>query len=102
VVPALDDVYAALGGRANVDLYVTSARGEGHQVLTYTHARARMNTSEKASLIVFGTGWGLAPEIIASSDGFLAPLEGAGTGYNHLSVRAACAIILDRLRGGRD
>ena len=102
VVPALEDVYAALGGRANVDVYVTSARGEGHQVLTYTDARGRMNTSAKASLIVFGTGWGLAPEVIAGSDAFLAPLDGVGTGYNHLSVRAACAIILDRLRGARD
>jgi len=33
---------------------------------------------------------------------FLAPLEGAGTGYNHLSVRAACAIVLDRLLRSRD
>jgi hypothetical protein len=103
VVPGLEDVYAALGGRANVDLYVTSARGEGHLVFSYADARARMSNSEKnVSLIIFGTGWGLAPEVIASSDVFLAPLEGAGTGYNHLSVRAACAIILDRLRGARD
>jgi hypothetical protein len=102
VVPAMEDVYAALGGRGKVDLYVTSARGEGRTVTSYAGARARMNASEKAALVIFGTGWGLAPEIIESSDVFLAPLDGAGTGYNHLSVRAACAIILDRLLGARD
>ena len=102
VVPSIDDVYAALGGRANVDLYVTSARGEGRTVTSYAAARARMKSTEKTALVVFGTGWGLSPEIIDGSDVFLAPLEGAGTGYNHLSVRAACAIILDRLRGARD
>jgi hypothetical protein len=102
VVPALEDVYAALGGRSNVDLYVTSARGEGRQVMSYTDARQRMGATEKTSLVLFGTGWGLAPEIIEGSDAFLAPLDGAGVGYNHLSVRAACAIVLDRLLGTRD
>ena len=101
VVPAMDDVYDALGGRSNVDVYVTSARGGSSDVMAYPAARERMHTSTRTSLVLFGTGWGLAPEIIAASDAFLAPLEGAGTGYNHLSVRAACAIVLDRLLGTR-
>ena len=56
-------------------------------------------------LIVFGTGWGLAPEIIAAADATLEPVRAAPGDTraedNHLSVRAACAIILDRLRGAR-
>ncbi|HMJ52151.1 MAG TPA: RNA methyltransferase [Polyangiaceae bacterium] len=102
VVPAIDDVYAALGGRSNVDLYVTSARGEGRRVTTYAEARRRMSACARTSLVMFGTGWGLTPAVIDASDVFLAPLDGAGTGYNHLSVRAACAIVLDRLLGTRD
>jgi len=102
VVPALADVYEALGGRSNVDLYVTSARGGGRLVMPYGEARQRMNACTRTSLVIFGTGWGLAPEVIDGCDAFLAPLEGAGTGYNHLSVRAACAIVLDRLLGTRD
>jgi hypothetical protein len=102
VVPAMGDVFAALGGRSNVELYVTSARDAGRRVTTYAEARKRMSMSERPSLVLFGTGWGLAPELIDASDVFLAPLEGAGAGYNHLSVRAACAIILDRLLGTRD
>lgn len=49
--------------------------------------------------ILFGTGWGLTQEVKDSSDYVLAPIEGKG--YNHLSVRSAVAIILDRLLGDR-
>jgi hypothetical protein len=102
VVPAIADVYEALGGRSNVDVYVTSAKGGGRAVMHYAEARGRMSASKRTSLVLFGTGWGLAPELIDGCDVFLAPVDGAGTGYNHLSVRAACAIVLDRLLGARD
>jgi hypothetical protein len=49
--------------------------------------------------ILFGTGWGLTQEVKDNSDYVLAPIEGKG--YNHLSVRSAVAIILDRLLGDR-
>jgi hypothetical protein len=49
--------------------------------------------------ILFGTGWGLTREVKDDSDYVLAPIEGKG--YNHLSVRSAVAIILDRLLGDR-
>jgi hypothetical protein len=49
-------------------------------------------------LILFGTGWGLTREVVEKSDYVLEPIEGKG--YNHLSVRTAAAIILDRLLGG--
>ena len=50
--------------------------------------------------ILFGTGWGLTQEVKDSSDYVLAPIEGKG--YNHLPVRSAVAIILDRLLGERN
>ena len=49
--------------------------------------------------LLFGTGWGLTEEVKDGSDYVLAPIEGKG--YNHLSVRSAVAIILDRLLGDR-
>jgi hypothetical protein len=55
--------------------------------------------SDSPFLILFGTGWGLTQEVKDSSDYVLAPIEGKG--YNHLSVRSAVAIILDRLLGDR-
>jgi hypothetical protein len=100
VVSSLDDVEAALGGRANVDMYTTSARRDDRRTTSYADARTRLASSERTALILFGTGWGLTDALLDESDVFLAPIEGASpAGYNHLSVRAACAIVLDRLFG---
>lgn len=44
-------------------------------------------------LMLFGTGWGLTEETLQSGDYILNPIEGFST-YNHLTVRAAAAIIL--------
>ncbi len=55
----------------------------------------------KPLLLVFGTGWGIAETFYPEVHRILAPVygpEGHG-GYNHLSVRSAVAIILDRLFG---
>jgi hypothetical protein len=49
-------------------------------------------------LLLFGTAHGLAPEILQVTDVTLPPIRG-GTDYNHLSVRSAASIIIDRLLG---
>lgn len=51
-------------------------------------------------LIVFGTGWGLAPEVFPKLDQVLMPIRGVPE-FNHLAVRSAVAAILDRLFGVR-
>lgn len=51
-------------------------------------------------VIVFGTAWGLAEELINDCDYMLAPIYG-NTDYNHLSVRSAVSIYLDRIINGR-
>ena len=56
--------------------------------------------NEEQYLFVFGTGWGLEKNIIHNADFVLSPIEGPEE-YNHLPVRAAIAIILDRLLGIR-
>jgi hypothetical protein len=80
-------------------LVVTSARS-GPDRTSYADLRQRLEAPGPPHLMVFGTGWGLAPEVMGRADLCLAPIEGP-TPYNHLSVRAAAAIILDRLRGTR-
>ncbi len=101
IVPAVEDAYAALGGRSEVDLYTTSARRDAAGALGYGGARARIAATSKASLILFGTGWGIAPSLLETADVRLAPIRGTSADdYNHLSVRAACAITLDRLLAG--
>ena len=49
-------------------------------------------------LLILGTGWGLSESLIAEADYVLNPVLG-NTGYNHLSVRSAAAVMLDRVLG---
>jgi len=59
-----------------------------------------MGKNGGAYLFVFGTGWGLAGEVIENSRYRLEPVTGPDS-YNHLSVRSAVAVTLDRLFGRR-
>jgi hypothetical protein len=78
-------------------IIATSARN-GDDRISYSDMRTKMTSSDDSYLLIFGTGWGMGPELMARADYILKPIYGP-TPYNHLSVRAACAIILDRLRG---
>jgi tRNA (guanine37-N1)-methyltransferase len=74
----------------------TSARHQERGEDFY-ETRRRMLAGEP-HLLLFGTGWGMAPEAFSGVDAFLPPVSGTGQ-YNHLSVRSAAAIVLDRLLG---
>ncbi len=101
IVPSLEDALGALGGRDAVEVWVTAARKLG-DTLGFAEARARLEEGEgKPALLVFGTGWGLAPGVVQAADALLEPIRPVRGDYNHLSVRAACAIALDRLLGAR-
>lgn len=52
----------------------------------------------KPALLLLGTGQGLAPEAMNLCNALLPPVRWHGD-YNHLSVRSAAAIILDRILG---
>ena len=54
--------------------------------------------TERPHLLIFGTAWGLAEAFISEADYILEPIMGS-TDYNHLSVRTAAGIILDRILG---
>jgi hypothetical protein len=98
VVASVEEACDALGGRAAIEMWSTAARGVGS--ISTREARERLRGEGKPILILFGTAHGLADELIDRSDAILAPIRaGSDTGYNHLSVRAACAIVLDRLLG---
>ncbi len=65
--------------------------------LSYVEVGQRITKGEPV-LLLFGTAHGLAPEILQLTDATLPPIKG-GTQYNHLSVRSAASIIIDRLLG---
>lgn len=79
-------------------LVATSAR-DGKGRLSYHEFRSVLeHSSDEQYLLLFGTGWGMSDDLLSRAQIILRPIYGPGT-YNHLSVRAACAISLDRLRG---
>lgn len=92
---AMAGMNAALEGK-RATVVATCARND-RENLSYSSMRTRLWQGE-AFLILLGTGWGLAPEILDEADAVLPPILGHGS-YNHLSVRSAAAIILDRLMG---
>jgi len=102
-VPRLEDVYASYGGRAEVCVWATAARST-REPLGFAAAREELERDGKPVVLLFGTGWGLPRSLLDEVDALLPPLgarEGRGDGYKHLSVRAACAMTLDRLLGER-
>jgi hypothetical protein len=98
VVAGLDEATAAIeksAGRRPILVY-TSARAQAG--ISFAELRKRLDTPDEAPiLIMLGTGFGLAPAMMEQADLVLEPIAGVD-GYNHLPVRAAAAIILDRLR----
>jgi hypothetical protein len=79
---------------------VTGARNEGDR-MTCPELVRQLEATARSCLLVFGTGWGLTDEVFKSADVALAAISGASD-YNHLSVRSAVSIYLDRLFGARD
>ena len=92
---ALDDLCRRAGA---YPLAAGTAAREGPRSVGYRDFAARVAASERPWLLLFGTGWGLAPEAAAQCDVFLPPLRGPGA-FNHLPVRSAVSVILDRLFG---
>jgi len=77
-------------------ILTTSARVQKNSI-SYRETRRHIEAGDPI-LLLFGTAHGLAPELTETADYTLPPIESA-TDYNHLSVRSAVSIILDRLLG---
>lgn len=94
VVPDLAAVRAEMAetfGRPPL-VVATSAKGVG----TVTPGGIAGRLARQPVLLVFGTGHGLAPEVLREADETLRPIRPFAD-YNHLPVRAAVVVTLDRL-----
>jgi hypothetical protein len=96
---SFDDVCNAIQTRERCRPHViaTSARIVSGSI-GYQQLRD-MLTAGDPCVLAFGTAWGLAEEFMRAADHVLDPITGASD-YNHLAVRSAVAIVLDRLVGG--
>ena len=90
---AVSDVNARTGAKPWI---VTTSAKAGDADIDFGRASLRLAQRADPALVLFGTGWGLAPEASDLADDKLEPVLGLD-GYNHLSVRAAVSVVLDRL-----
>ena len=97
VVGTIADAAAAVAAREGRRPHLT-ASGARAQPGALRPAAWRDRCGNTPQLLLFGTAWGLAPEVFAAADHAVEPIAGAA-GYNHLSVRCAAAILIDRLLG---
>lgn len=84
-------------GKAPVVIATSAQAGDQAQRITY-YDQSVVWAQERPVLFIFGTAKGLSDELIKQCDYLLLPIEGF-TSFNHLSVRSAVAIILDRWLG---
>jgi len=97
VVSSFDEAQADWRALAGADSLVLLTGARHRQGLGFRKA-AKLAAAHPL-LLVFGTGHGLAAEMYREERLCLSPVR-AGR-YNHLSVRTAVAIVLDRLIGER-
>lgn len=101
VLPSLDEAVTDMESSFGmpVRLIATGAKSSGDAVSFIDMAR-EMDSCNSNYLLLLGTGWGLTDEVSSRAHFTLAPIVGYGE-YNHLSVRSAAAIMVDRLLGER-
>ena len=75
--------------------WVATAARQRPNSIGFSGLRERLKDGSP-HVMVFGTAWGLTDDFLDQADLLLEPVRGPGD-YNHLSVRAAAAIIIDRL-----
>ncbi|NLK63135.1 MAG: RNA methyltransferase [Fusobacteria bacterium] len=80
-----------------VNIITTSAKIYPNSI-SYEDLSNKIFNDDEIYFILFGTGFGLIEEIMDKSTYILEPIRGKSK-YNHLSVRSAVSIILDRLFG---
>ncbi|RRD40106.1 RNA methyltransferase [Leptotrichia sp. OH3620_COT-345] len=95
VQSAVEAIYKNEGKMPRI---ITTSAKIFENTVSYEDLGKEITTDENPYLILFGTGWGLTEEIMNMSYKILEPIRGK-TKYNHLSVRSAVSIILDRLLG---
>ena len=92
----VEQVVAHIGERTGQEPWIvaTSARDEGGVPC----CAVRQRLTEQPVLLLLGTGSGLAGQVLEMAQEILRPIRCFDT-YNHLSVRSAAAIAVDRILG---
>jgi hypothetical protein len=93
----IDDIRENTG---DVPKTIVTSANQNPRTISFKRFREMLQDGD-SYLLILGTGWGLSESFIAEADYVLNPVSG-NTEYNHLSVRSAAAVMLDRLLGKKD
>lgn len=99
ITPTIREAEEEVTGIENEKPLVIATSASRSELAISFKKAAEIIDSKKTVFLLFGTAWGLHSSVLDNADFILQPVDGK-TGYNHLSVRTAAAIILDRLIGG--
>jgi hypothetical protein len=93
----IDDTVKEIKNLEGSDPFIitTTAQKRDNQD-SFIDIKAIINHAQRPVLLLFGTGNGLHESVHLLAHHVLVPIQVA-SGYNHLSVRSAVAIVLDRL-----
>lgn len=97
----LDDALMAWGEKDPLVVATHAKQVDGAQYFTFPELKTELHDRQRPVFLILGTGFGLTEEFMKNNcNGILEGIRGAPPeDYRHLSVRAAAAIMLDRLMG---
>ena len=100
LVETLDDALKQIEAAHEAEPVLVATSAQKHEeVASITYNDQEVVWSQKRPVvIILGTARGLASSVLEKCDYLLGPVEGFSD-FNHLSVRSAAAIILDRWLG---
>ncbi len=96
----LQEVIASIKEKEGIEpvIVATSARTVSHPKRISWYDQSLVWRTKRPVLFLFGTGKGLINEVVQRAEFLLDPIEGFSD-FNHLSVRSALGIALDRWLG---
>lgn len=96
VVSTFEDAVQEIKNERHMPVVTIATSAVRHDNAVPIKTLARQLENDASHVITFGTAWGMSSEFIQNCDYILEPVQGIN-GYNHLSVRSAVSIILDRI-----
>lgn len=94
IVTSIDDAAATIEKECGTKpLIIGTTARKTDKNISIKEVKNKKNTPV---LILFGTAGGMEDNVLNSLDYILEPIK-TGSGYNHLSVRSAVSIFIDRL-----
>ncbi len=96
-IKSIDETIKLIKYQDGIDpIIITTTAALIDRQISFQDLKTIKMNEDRPILLLFGTGNGLSPEVHQMADYILKPIYGPTT-YNHLSVRSAVAIVLDRL-----